>query len=143
MSAIKIIEIILAIIAWVNFCKTKSQMGIFNLFNIVRDCKIVDMPPKLIIKEQATIDHTLVIEEEISIQPLVISINPSKTLDIGRGKRLNMGDNEVITTKKMAIITPTEITLKAESNTMLERSPFCWLPSCEFFLLSSFIFSFL
>ena len=40
-------------IACVNFCKTNSEVGMCNLFNNVIVCRIVEIPPKLIIKVQA------------------------------------------------------------------------------------------
>ena len=80
----------------------------------------------------------------MSKHPLVISIKPARTLEILLGKRFNMGESEVITTKNIAIIVPTEIILSAESSTISERvdvleGRFCWF----FNGLSSFTFKFL
>lgn len=58
---------------------------------------------------------------DMSIQPLVISTKPLNIQAILDGKRLNIGDNEVMTTKNMAIIAPTEIMLNEESITVFER----------------------
>lgn len=108
--------------ACVNFCKTKSFIGILSLFSMVIDCKMVEIPPKLITKVQAATDHTLFIDEEISMHPFVISINPSRMLASGEGKRLKIGESDVIITKNIAMIVPTEMMLKAESKTILDRS---------------------
>lgn len=82
---------------------------------------MVEIPPKLITNVQATTESAPCMLVEISRQPFVISIIPSSTHDICGGKRLNIGDSEVMTTKNIAIIVPTVIILKAESITMVER----------------------
>ena len=56
------------------------------------------------------------------MHPFVISIMPSNTAEILGEKKLNMGDNDVITTKKIVIITPIEITLKLVSITVEDKS---------------------
>lgn len=82
---------------------------------------MVDKPPKLIINVIAITEIIPDIVVEISIQPFVISINPSKILAIFDGNKLNIGFKEVIMTKNIAMITPTEIMLKEESTIIFER----------------------
>ena len=81
---------------------------------------MVDKPPKLITKVDAKILHLLLYEVAISRQPFVISIIPSKIEESCGGKILKIGASEVIITKKIAMIVPTEIMLSAESSTKLE-----------------------
>lgn len=83
------------------------------------------MPPKLIINVQERIADIPLSEEEISIQPLVISTIPSSMQAIGLGIRLKRGESEVMTIKNIAIIVPTEIILRAESKTIEDKSPCC------------------
>ena len=45
---------------------------------MVIDCKIVEMPPKLIVMEQSATARNLFERVDKSMQPFVISINPSK-----------------------------------------------------------------
>ena len=108
-------------IAWVNFCKINNLIGIFIFDRIAADCKIVDNPPKLITKVAAKRHGIPFNESAILPQPLVISISPSKMQEICEGKRLRSGARDVITTKNIAIITPTESMLKEESTTISER----------------------
>ncbi len=82
---------------------------------------MVDKPPKLIINVIAITEIIPDIDVEISIQPFVISINPSKILAIFDGNKLNIGFKEVIMTKNIAMITPTEMMLKEESIIIFER----------------------
>lgn len=82
---------------------------------------MVDKPPKLIINVIAITEIIPDIDVEISIQPFVISINPSKILAKFDGNKLNIGFKEVIMTKNIAMITPTEIMLKEESTIIFER----------------------
>ena len=110
--------------ACVNFCKTNSLTGICNLSSMVRDCKIVEIPPKLIIKVERIVAQKGEKVDEISKQPRVISIKPFKKAAKLAGKRLKIGDSDVITTKKIAIIVPTEIMLSAESKTIEDKSVF-------------------
>lgn len=108
--------------ACVNFCKRKSFVGIFNLLSIVIDCNIVEMPPKLITKVQATTFHIPLDVREISKHPFVISITPSKIPRNCDGNKLKMGENDVITTKNMAIIAPIDNMLKTLSIIIEDKS---------------------
>ena len=96
--------------ACVNFCNIKREIGSFILFNIASDCKIVDIPPKPITKEHASTFPMFPKEDEMSIQPLVISIMPSKIeANFGENKLKN-GEREDITTKNIVMTTPIERT---------------------------------
>ena len=99
-----------------------NTCGIFIFSRKVIDCSIVDSPPKLITKLARIIASFKFCSLEISMHPFVISMLPCKTSLIGEGKRLKMGLNAVITTKKIAIITPTESILSAESITICDKS---------------------
>ena len=68
--------------ACVNFWRQKSEIGIFILDNIVKDCNMVEIPPKLITNVHATAAHIPLKVVEISRQPLVISTVPSRILAI-------------------------------------------------------------
>ena len=61
-------------------------------------------------------------EDAKSIQPFVISTSPAIKAAIGEGKRDNKGFSDCITTKKIAIIVPTEIMLIALSMTIELKS---------------------
>ena len=72
---------------------------------------MVEKPPKLIIKLAQIIAVLKGSMLEMSRQPLVNSTSPPKKADIGEGKSDKRGEREEITTKNIAIIAPTEITL--------------------------------
>ena len=99
-------------------------MGIFNLLSKVIDCKIVDIPPNPITKLQAIICQFPLKKLDMSRQPLVISIKPLITHEIEDGNRFVKGEMDVITTKKIAMITPTDIMLIAESRIIEDKSCF-------------------
>lgn len=103
-------------IACVNFCKIYNFVGKFNFFVIAFVCIKVDMPPKLIINVEVTIERKSGKATEISMQPFVISIKPPKMIEIKFGKIENIGFKEEIITKNTAMIVPTDITLKEVSN---------------------------
>ncbi len=66
------------ITAWVNFLKTNSLIEMIFCVNAV-DCRIVDTPPKDIIKQHSIVDVWYVNpHEEISKHPFVISHSPEK-----------------------------------------------------------------
>ena len=85
---------------------------------------MVEIPPKLITKVDATIARLNGMFFAISMHPFVISTMLSRTLATGAGKREKIGDSERMTTKNIAIITPTEIMLSAESITIWLRFVF-------------------
>ena len=58
---------------------------------------------------------------EMLEQPLVISISPSKQLEIAGGKILNIGESEVMITKNIAIMLPTDKTLVIHSSIISEN----------------------
>lgn len=79
---------------------------------------MVEIPPKLMMKLAQIIPISNGIDAEISRQPFVISTSPPQKAEIELGSNERIGEKEVITTKKMAIIAPTEITLSDESSTV-------------------------
>ena len=83
---------------------------------------MVESPPKLIIKVAIIVAAKGLNALLSSIHPRVISISPAKGADIKLGKSDKMGEREVMITKKIAIIVPTEITLNALSITIDESS---------------------
>lgn len=113
--------IIVEKMAWVNFCKINNPIGGLKEFISEAHWNNVEIPPKLIIKVDKITFSGKLERAEISKHPLVISIIPPKKEDVAGENIDNKGDNEVITTKKIAIIAPTEITLKAESNTIDDK----------------------
>lgn len=62
--------------AWVNFCRAKSFIGISTDFSIVIDCKSVEIPPKLITKLDRTKASLIFERVERERQPFVISTIP-------------------------------------------------------------------
>ena len=112
--------------AWVNFCKIKSETGISNLDNIVSDWRMVDIPPKLIIKLQNIVAKVSEKLEEISIHPFVISMSPSRKILNFCGKNAKKTEKNSIIIKKTAIIVPTDIMLKLEFITISPISIDCF-----------------
>ena len=84
------------------------MIGILTFASIVRDCKIVDIPPKLITKEESVVATDKFVKVERSKQPRVISIIPSRKKEIVLGKRLKIGAKHSIVMKNMVIIVPTD-----------------------------------
>ena len=107
--------------AWENFCNAKIDNGILTLPSIVYDCSKPEIPPKLITKLQATVCQNGANEHEISRQPFVISIIPSNIGDSFAGRMLKIGESDVIITKNIAIIAPTDNMLSTESKTIEEN----------------------
>ena len=88
--------------ACVNFWSAKILTGILRFANIVIDCNIVDIPPKLMVNEQRQIAKNLFVKLDKSIEPFVISIMPSKKYDISVGKSEKIGDRHSITIKNIS-----------------------------------------
>ena len=121
-------------IAWVNFCNKNNHSGIFSLFSIVIDCNAVESPPKLITNVDARVQYNPLSVSDISWHPFVISINPEIIPLKLEGNKSISGESDVMTTKKIAIITPTDIKLIAESRTILDKSKLVFCLSNEIFL---------
>ena len=86
---------------------------------------MVEMPPKLMIKLAKMMPRLSGVAFAMSRQPLVISISPPQKADTELGRNERSGENEEITTKKIAIIVPTVITLSEVSIRAEERLKAC------------------
>ena len=129
--------------AWVNFCRAKSFIGISTDFSIVIDCKSVEIPPKLITKLDRTKASLIFERVERERQPFVISTIPCKKQERVSGRRFKIGDRHSITIKKMAIIAPTEIMAMADVVTISLISNFDFVVPFVSILLSSILSIFL
>ena len=91
------------------------------MFSIACDCRIVEIPPKPMTKVQVRIFPILPKEDEMSVQPFVISIIPSRMEATLGENRLKSGESEDITTKKIVMTTPIDNTETKVSKMMSER----------------------
>ena len=117
-------DISVEIAACDSFCKTNHLIGIPIVESNAKDCNMLEKPPKLITKVADTVAARGVKFCAIEWQPFVISTTPSAIVEIGRGKRLKIGESEVITTKKIAIIVPTYKIFSVDSCTRVDRFAF-------------------
>ena len=88
---------------------------------MVIDCKIVEMPPKLIVKEQSATARNLFERVDKSMQPFVISINPSKKKAMLSGSNEKTGEKHSMTIKKIVMMQPTDKMESVEFNTISVR----------------------
>lgn len=109
----------------VNFCSTNNHTGIFIFSKKVIDCRIVEIPPKLITKLDNIMAILIFFNFDNSRQPFVISIPPCNNSFIGEGKKLKRGERAVIIRKNIAITTPTDRMLNALSSKICDKSCFC------------------
>lgn len=100
----------------------KNLVGIFSLDSMVNDCKIVDIPPKLMTNEARVIAKNLLGKVAKSMQPFVISKMPSRKQEMLLGRIENNGAKHSIIIKKIVIIEPTDRMAKVESKTMFDKS---------------------
>jgi len=100
------------------FCVTKIDVEILTFESIVIDCKMVEIPPKLITNDAAQTAKNLFERDDKDRHPFVISTIPSSMEEIGIGKSENKGEKHSITTKKIVIMQPTERIESVEFNTI-------------------------
>jgi len=89
---------------------------------MVADCKIVDIPPKLMTNEHKTVESSLFETLDNERQPFVISIMPSNRPMKFAGRNENIGEKHSITIKKMVIMHPTERIERTEFVITSDRS---------------------
>lgn len=79
---------------------------------------MVDSPPKVITKVQATTERSPESEDEMSRQPFVISTSPARIDETSFGISDKRGSKDCITTKNTAMIAPTDKTERQVSITI-------------------------
>ena len=104
------------------FCNINNGIGILTFESIVIDCIIVEIPPKLMIKEVAQTAKNLLESTDKLKDPFVISTIPSKTADTFDEKREKMGKKHSITMKNIVIIQPTDRIAMVEFKTISPMS---------------------
>ena len=93
----------------------------FKFDSIVKDCKTVEIPPKLITKEHNIVEINLLERVLRDMHPFVISIIPDVKAEMFCGKIAKSGDRLSITMKKIVIIVPTERIDRVEFKTISAR----------------------
>ena len=86
--------------------------------SILIDCKIVEIPPKLITKDASKIAINLFGESDSEMQPFVISTKPCKKAQMLGVKREKIGFKHSITMKNIVIIQPTHNIERVEFKTI-------------------------
>ena len=102
------------------------------------DCKIVEIPPKLITKLQRIVASVLLGNADNEMLPFVISIVPSRNPCSADGKKENKGDKVSMMIKKMVIKQPTDRIESVEFVTMSDKVGFSVCVGKEFVSLASF-----
>lgn len=108
--------------AWHTFCKVKTFAGILSFDSIVSDCKIVEIPPKLMTNDARIVARRVLAIVARSMQPFVISMQPSKRKRMFSGRNDKSGEKHSMTIKKIVMMHPTERIARVELRTMSERS---------------------
>ena len=85
----------------------KSEEGTPAFFKNDMDCKTVETPPKVITKLKNPMDIIFELRVDRVIDPFVISIIPSSSPLIPKGKMERKGANHSITMKNKQMIPPT------------------------------------
>ena len=122
------------------FCNINNGNGILTFESIVIDCIIVEIPPKLMIKEAAQTAKNLLESTDKLKDPFVISTRPSSTADTFGEKSEKTGKRHSITMKNIVIIQPTDKIASVEFNTISPMSKVVefWLKLSNFSLCLDF-----